>query len=83
MINYFVDTHQVKIKTNFLNNAILLGECQQRDYSAFLEKLNNNPEREAEHVYAMWSDLDEMVIPKTWGKPTARIPGILQYLIKK
>jgi hypothetical protein len=52
------------------------GDCVQRDYSAFLEKLNNDPEREAEHVYAMWSDFDEMVIPKTWGKPTSRIPGM-------
>ncbi|KAI6176645.1 Lipase domain containing protein [Aphelenchoides bicaudatus] len=52
------------------------GECSQRDYSNFLEKLNNNPEREAEHIYAMWSDLDEVVLTKTWGKPTSRIPGM-------
>lgn len=26
------------------------GDCTQRDYSAFLEKLNNNPEREAAHM---------------------------------
>ncbi|KAI6235776.1 Triacylglycerol lipase [Aphelenchoides besseyi] len=51
-------------------------DCTQRDYSAFLEKLNNDPNREGDHVYAMWSDVDEMVLYKTWGKPTSRIPGM-------
>lgn len=31
-------------------------ECKQKNYSAFLENLNNDSNREADHVYAMWSD---------------------------
>ncbi|PIO53384.1 hypothetical protein TELCIR_25283, partial [Teladorsagia circumcincta] len=43
------------------NRVLLLcgytsGNCKQENYSALLEKLNNDPAREAEHVYAMWSD---------------------------
>uniref|UniRef100_A0A0N4VIS1 Lipase n=1 Tax=Enterobius vermicularis TaxID=51028 RepID=A0A0N4VIS1_ENTVE len=54
------------------------GECTQKNYSAFLEGLNNDPTREAEHVYAMWSDVDETLLFRgmTWGKPTSRIPGM-------
>uniref|UniRef100_A0A1I7STG1 Lipase n=1 Tax=Bursaphelenchus xylophilus TaxID=6326 RepID=A0A1I7STG1_BURXY len=50
--------------------------CTQKDYSTFLEKLNNSPQKEADHVYAMWSDVDEVVMHHTWGKPTSRIPGM-------
>lgn len=32
------------------------GECEQKNYSAFLESLNNDATREADHIYAMWSD---------------------------
>ncbi|VDM39526.1 unnamed protein product, partial [Toxocara canis] len=54
------------------------GECKQKNYSAFLEALNNDPNREADHVYAMWSDADETLLFRgmTWGKPTSRIPGM-------
>ncbi|PIO66068.1 triacylglycerol lipase [Teladorsagia circumcincta] len=54
------------------------GNCKQENYSALLEKLNNDPAREAEHVYAMWSDVDEVLLFRgmTWGKPTSRIPGM-------
>nr|CDJ86137.1 Lipase domain containing protein [Haemonchus contortus] len=54
------------------------GNCKQENYSALLEKLNNDPVREAEHVYAMWSDVDEVLLFRgmTWGKPTSRIPGM-------
>ncbi|EFO26782.2 lipase [Loa loa] len=53
-------------------------ECKQKNYSAFLENLNNDPNREADHVYAMWSDVDEVLLLRgmTWGKPTSRIPGM-------
>ncbi|KAH7716915.1 lipase [Aphelenchoides avenae] len=52
--------------------------CTQRDYSTFLEKMNNDPTREADHIYAMWSDVDEVQNFRgmTWGKPTSRIPGM-------
>ncbi|PAV81388.1 hypothetical protein WR25_06854 [Diploscapter pachys] len=54
------------------------GNCKQENYSALLEKLNNDSAREAEHVYAMWSDVDEVLLFRglTWGKPTSRIPGM-------
>ncbi|KAK5974324.1 Triacylglycerol lipase [Trichostrongylus colubriformis] len=54
------------------------GNCKQENYSALLEKLNNDPAREADHVYAMWSDVDEVLLFRgmTWGKPTSRIPGM-------
>uniref|UniRef100_A0A914C6G9 Lipase n=1 Tax=Acrobeloides nanus TaxID=290746 RepID=A0A914C6G9_9BILA len=50
--------------------------CEQKNYSAFLEQLNKDETREGDHVYAMWSDVDEVLLMKsmTWGKPTARIP---------
>jgi triacylglycerol lipase len=53
-------------------------KCTQNNYSVFLEQLNNNPVREAEHIYAMWSDVDEVLLFRgmTWGKPTSRIPGM-------
>uniref|UniRef100_A0AC34Q8Q0 Lipase n=1 Tax=Panagrolaimus sp. JU765 TaxID=591449 RepID=A0AC34Q8Q0_9BILA len=53
-------------------------KCTQKNYSVFLEQLNNDPKREADHVYSMWSDVDEILLFKgmTWGKPTARIPGM-------
>uniref|UniRef100_A0A183ER08 Glycosyltransferase family 92 protein n=1 Tax=Gongylonema pulchrum TaxID=637853 RepID=A0A183ER08_9BILA len=53
-------------------------ECKQKNYSAFLESLNNDSQREADHVYAMWSDVDEVLLFRgmTWGKPTSRIPGM-------
>ncbi|MCP9258188.1 Fasting Induced Lipase [Dirofilaria immitis] len=40
--------------------------------------LNNDPNREADHVYAMWSDVDEVLLFRgmTWGKSTSRIPGM-------
>uniref|UniRef100_A0A915NZ37 Uncharacterized protein n=2 Tax=Meloidogyne TaxID=189290 RepID=A0A915NZ37_9BILA len=38
---------------------------EQVNYSAFLEKLNRNPSREADYIFAF-----------CWGKPTARIPGM-------
>ncbi|KAK0414941.1 hypothetical protein QR680_011685 [Steinernema hermaphroditum] len=52
--------------------------CTQKDYSTFLEKLNQDPTREGDHIYAMWSDVDEVLLFQgmTWGKPTARIPGM-------
>ncbi|KAL3071774.1 hypothetical protein niasHS_004104 [Heterodera schachtii] len=52
--------------------------CDQVNYSAFLEKLNRDPSREADYVFAFWSDMDEILLYKSliWGKPTARIPGM-------
>uniref|UniRef100_A0A914WKW7 Triacylglycerol lipase n=1 Tax=Plectus sambesii TaxID=2011161 RepID=A0A914WKW7_9BILA len=54
------------------------GNCSQENYSAFLETTNNDKTREAEHVYAMWSDVDEVLLfrGRTWGKETSRIPGM-------
>lgn len=51
---------------------------EQVNYSAFLEKLNRNPSREADYIFAFWSDTDEILLYKSlsWGKPTARIPGM-------
>jgi len=52
--------------------------CTQKNYSAFLEKLNEDPTREGDHVYAMWSDVDEVLLMRamSWGRPTCRIPGM-------
>uniref|UniRef100_A0AC35TLT1 LIPaSe related n=1 Tax=Rhabditophanes sp. KR3021 TaxID=114890 RepID=A0AC35TLT1_9BILA len=54
------------------------GDCKQKNYSTFLENLNKDPTREGDHVYAMWSDVDEVLAYKglTWGKPTSRIPNM-------
>lgn len=40
-------------------------ECKQKNYSVFLENLNNDPNREADHVYAMWSDGNRFLKLKT------------------
>uniref|UniRef100_A0A183G7L4 Lipase n=1 Tax=Heligmosomoides polygyrus TaxID=6339 RepID=A0A183G7L4_HELPZ len=53
--------------------------CQdQARVGSCRDLVNNDPAREAEHVYAMWSDVDEVLLFRgmTWGKPTSRIPGM-------
>uniref|UniRef100_A0A0K0ELJ1 Lipase n=1 Tax=Strongyloides stercoralis TaxID=6248 RepID=A0A0K0ELJ1_STRER len=53
-------------------------DCKQKNYSSFLENVNQDPTREGDHVYAMWSDVDEILMFRglTWGKPTSRIPNM-------
>lgn len=53
---YAYFSHLVKIVMLQLVCGYPDGECKQKNYSAFLEGLNNDPTREADHVYAMWSD---------------------------
>lgn len=54
------------------------GSCKQENYSNLLQKTNDDPNREGDHVYSMWSDVDEVLLNRgmVWGKPTARIPGM-------
>ncbi|MBX7098143.1 MAG: lipase [Myxococcaceae bacterium] len=43
--------------------------------SRFLEELDENPAREGQHVYSIWSPADELAGLPVYGKPTSRIRG--------
>ncbi|CAJ0573413.1 unnamed protein product, partial [Mesorhabditis spiculigera] len=51
-------------------------KCDQQNYSSLLYQMNNDGIREGQNVYALWTTVDDVVIPddKVWGKYSSRFP---------
>uniref|UniRef100_A0A914WV48 Lipase n=1 Tax=Plectus sambesii TaxID=2011161 RepID=A0A914WV48_9BILA len=58
--------------------AFTQADCVQTQYATFMQNLNNDPTKEADNVFAFWSNNDEILGQgsKAFGKVTARIPNM-------